>query len=283
LGEIDVLLLLGELRGHQENLAGTEELHKALAQARSIGDVWRQARVLGELGWSQPDFQQALASWEEATRLFRQVGDWHNLVVYLGVLANSLISNDEIESARKYLEEASTLTQQLKGKTEMASILTAYGRIALIEGDFEGARTKFQECAVTADELGNHSEYVWTNTLLGYVALRERNKTAARDYFYNCLREFHTARDVEGLAYVMEAVAILFSEVGQLKRSAQLIGWTNARHEERGYRRPKLEQEDVDKVILACIAKLGKAAFSEAYEEGKKMSLDEAVAYALKD
>ncbi len=51
LGEIDALLLLGELRGHQENLAGTEELHKALAQARSIGDVWRQARVLGEFGW----------------------------------------------------------------------------------------------------------------------------------------------------------------------------------------------------------------------------------------
>jgi hypothetical protein len=97
------------------------------------------------------------------------------------------------------------------------------------------------------------------------------------------LQEFHAAKDVEGVAYVMEAVAILFNEVDQLKQSARLIGWANARHEEHKYRRPKLEQEDVDKVILACTAKLGKAAFSEEYEEGKSMSLDEAVAFALKD
>jgi hypothetical protein len=116
---------------------------------------------------------------------------------------------------------------------------------------------------------------------LGYVALREGNETIARRYFYNSLQEFHAAKDIEGVAHVVEAMAILLNEIGQPKKSARLIGWANARHEERGYWRPKLEQEDVDKVILACIAKLGKAAFSEAYEEGKKMSLDEAVAYAL--
>ena len=283
LGEIDALLLLGDLLGHQEILDGTEEIHEALAQARSIGDVWRQARGLGELGWVQPDFQRALASWEEAARLFRQVGDWHNLIVYLGILAHSLISNDEIASARKYLEEASELAQHLKGKSEMVHVLTAYGRIAFIEGDFEGARTRFQECAVTFDELGNRYEYIWTNTLLGYVALREGNEIAARDYFYNCLREFHADQDVEGVEYLVESMAILFNEVGQLKQSAQLIGWVNARHEERSYRRTKLAQDEVDKVILACTAKLGKAAFSEVYDEGKRMSLDEAVAYALKD
>jgi hypothetical protein len=283
LGEIEALLVLEDIQGHLEDFYQSEELHEALAQARSIGDVWRQARALGDLGWIQPDFQQALACWEEATRLFRQVGDWYNLAFYLGVLANSLVLNDEIESARKCLEEVSALAQQLKGKTEMLSVLPAYGRIALIEGDFERARAKFQEYAVTADELGNRSAYIWTNTDLGYVALREGNETIARGYFYNSLQEFHADKDVEGMAYVVEAMAILFNEIGQPKKSARLIGWANARPEERGYWRPKLAQEDVDKVILACIAKLGKAAFSEAYEEGKKMSLDEAVAYALKD
>jgi len=37
----------------------------------------------------------------------------------------------------------------------------------------------------------------------------------------------------------------------------------------------------VDKVIAACLAKLGEVAFSEAYDEGQKMTLDEAVAFAL--
>ena len=43
------------------------------------------------------------------------------------------------------------------------------------------------------------------------------------------------------------------------------------------------EQADVDKIIAACIAELGEVAFSDAYDEGQKMSLEEAVAYALQE
>jgi hypothetical protein len=34
-------------------------------------------------------------------------------------------------------------------------------------------------------------------------------------------------------------------------------------------------------MIAACLAKMGEIAFSDAYDEGQKMTLDEAVAYAL--
>jgi hypothetical protein len=37
----------------------------------------------------------------------------------------------------------------------------------------------------------------------------------------------------------------------------------------------------VDQIIAACLAKIGEVALSEAYEAGKKMTLDEAVALAL--
>jgi len=39
----------------------------------------------------------------------------------------------------------------------------------------------------------------------------------------------------------------------------------------------------VDKIIAACLSKMGEAAFSDVYEKGKKMSLDEAVALALEE
>jgi len=39
----------------------------------------------------------------------------------------------------------------------------------------------------------------------------------------------------------------------------------------------------VDKIIAACLAKTGEAAFSDAYDEGQKMTLNEAVAYALEE
>jgi hypothetical protein len=39
----------------------------------------------------------------------------------------------------------------------------------------------------------------------------------------------------------------------------------------------------MDKIIAACVAKMGEVAFSDAYDEGQKMTLDEAVAYALQE
>jgi len=43
------------------------------------------------------------------------------------------------------------------------------------------------------------------------------------------------------------------------------------------------EQSEVDKIIAACLAKMGEVTFSDAYDEGKKMSLNEAVVLAVKE
>jgi len=45
--------------------------------------------------------------------------------------------------------------------------------------------------------------------------------------------------------------------------------------------RPFIEQADVDKIIAACLIKMGEVAFSDAYDEGQAMTLEEAVTYAL--
>jgi hypothetical protein len=63
--------------------------------------------------------------------------------------------------------------------------------------------------------------------------------------------------------------------------AARLIGWADALREQIKDRRPLLEQTDVDQIIASCLVKMGEIAFSDAYDEGQAMTLDEAVAYAL--
>ena len=48
---------------------------------------------------------------------------------------------------------------------------------------------------------------------------------------------------------------------------------TDATRKEIHDTRPRLEQADVAKVIEACLTKMGEVAFSDAYDEGKKMTL----------
>ena len=44
--------------------------------------------------------------------------------------------------------------------------------------------------------------------------------------------------------------------------------------------RPPIEQMDTDKVIAACISELGDVEYTDAYRDGKKIDLDNAVALA---
>ena len=47
-----------------------------------------------------------------------------------------------------------------------------------------------------------------------------------------------------------------------------MIGWADATRKELSDTRPPLEQANVDKIIAACLFKMGEAAFSNAYDEG---------------
>jgi hypothetical protein len=63
----------------------------------------------------------------------------------------------------------------------------------------------------------------------------------------------------------------------------QLIGWGDARREKISGTRLHPEKADVDKIIAACKAQMGEVAFSDAYDAGQKMSLEEAVEYTLNE
>lgn len=65
------------------------------------------------------------------------------------------------------------------------------------------------------------------------------------------------------------------------EHAARLIGWADAARERILDPRPFLEQANADQIIAACLARMGEAAFADAYEEAEQMILEDAVGYAL--
>ena len=139
-GEFDALALLG---GASQFVAGMEQKweydRQALAVARSLGDIWRQGWVLGNMGWDQRDPQRSRQYWDEAIALFRQAGDWRSLAETLGISGFTDLSNGNLESAQKSLDEAYEINQRINYK-EMEFVLTGKGMLALLRGEFELAR-----------------------------------------------------------------------------------------------------------------------------------------------
>ena len=132
-------------------------------------------------------------------------------------------------------------------------------------------------------ESGDRIMYLWARSHLGHLALRQGNLSEARDIFSETTRGFFQGKNDIGIIFNLEGVAGLYAAAHKHKQAAILIGWSDAAREKIGDRRPPIEQDDVDRDIAACLAKIGEVAFAEAYEEGKAMSFDEAVEFALKE
>jgi predicted ATPase/DNA-binding SARP family transcriptional activator len=280
-GEVDGLNLRGFISISDGDKKVEYYCQQALALARSLGDLVRQATALNIMGWAQNDLKRGITCWEEAIPLYREMGNWRPLANCLGRVGLSLVMDGEIEPAQKYLDEASSLYRQLNIHADQRQLISAYGLLAVLRGDYAEARAFFQENARVAKELGNRLDYLWSNARIGDAELREGNLIEARRVFAETAQEFQKDKYTIGLVFILQCMASLYIAVGKPERAARLIGWADATRQGIGDTRPSLEQADVDRDVAAIVARIGKAAFDEAYHEGCVMILDEAVAFAL--
>jgi tetratricopeptide (TPR) repeat protein len=220
---------------------------------------------------------------EQAILLFRQCEDWGRLVIALSKFGNSILLNGDVGLAQQRLDEALRLSNQMNNKDAKAVLLSSLGRTSMVRGEYGQAHRYLRAALALWEDLGTRMLVLWSKSFLGYLALYEGNLTEARSIFTDTAREFYNDKSEIGVAFTLEGVAGLCNAEGKPERATRLIGWADATREKISDNRPLLEQADVEKIIAACIARMGKTAFSDVYKEGKKLSLDAAVVYALRE
>lgn len=151
----------------------------------------------------------------------------------------------------------------------------------MARGDYNLARVNIEEELIISEELGLRMDALWSRAHLGYLALAEGNINEAREHFASTAQTFHEDQNQIGVVFSLEGMARLYTAVDKPHLAARLVGWADASRETVDESRPLLEQAEVKQTISACLARLGKAAYSEAYHAGRKMSMAEALALAL--
>ncbi len=281
-GEIDALTILGGVYFFRGVYVEAGKLYQeALTLSQSLGDLWRQAKVYYFLGWDHSNYQRSFDYWQKAMVLFREAGDKRSLMILLCQIALVRVVNGDIGLAQKNLDEAALLfplNSQIEGR---GYFHIAKSILALEHGDYEQAHALLQEALIYSEKSGNRSDYLWTLVRSGHLSLREGKTREARDVLAETAKEFQKIGETIAVVFALEGMAGVLLAIGNLKNAARLIGWAEATRKEINDTRPLLEQRDVDKVIAACISRMGEVAFADAYDEGQVMTLDEAVALAL--
>jgi tetratricopeptide (TPR) repeat protein len=263
--------------------ARTESHKQALALARSTGDLSRQAFALSMLGWDQRDPDRGCAYWQEAIALLRQNGDWYDLARTLGILGFTVLSNGDVESAEKLLDEAYEVNQQSGDRRGSEFILTGKSQLSVLRGDYAQARAFLEQNCEMQQESGNRMGYLWGRARLAHVDLREGKVAEAHRTLTDVIRDFKTDHNKNGLAFALDNMALLRVATHNYLQAPPLIGWSDATRQEIGDPRQRLQQDELDQSIATLIKELDVAAYQEGYAFGSRMTLDEAVRYALQN
>ncbi len=227
------------------------------------------------------DTAPAKAWLEEAQLIYRELGDSWGIADSRYLLGNVLATEGQWARAQEIFEESRRAFREL-GDDHFTLIATrALAWMCEELGDIERYRALTEENLELARATGNERmEARALNSLADFV--REEGRVGdALSMQREALRIDVAFDEFYGIALDLAGIAMTFAVTGRRQASVALVSSVEALHVEMGAAIPSYLAGDNDKAVAVARAELDEAAFAKAWEEGRKLTLDEAVALAL--
>jgi predicted ATPase/DNA-binding CsgD family transcriptional regulator len=280
------LLAAGAMTMYQGDLPQAQLLlEESIAIGREVGRAAKRtlALALAVLAYGallQGHLGAARELAEEGVRLFREVGEAWGTALALNHLGRATLELGDPVAARPLLEESAALFRA-GNMQRLALPLNTLGRVALRQGDDTGARAYCEEALAVARATGDELFIAEALAELGTVALHVGDSGQATALYQQSLALIWTRGYRECIAEDLAGLATASSLLGQPERAARLFGAVEAVREVSGIRLSPLPRADYDRAVEGIRAHLDEATFAQAWEKGRAMPLEQAIAEAL--
>jgi predicted ATPase/class 3 adenylate cyclase len=240
-------------------------------------------RLLGVVAYARKDFERATRHLRESIALSREVGDKRRVASSLHQLGNVLSDQGNYLMAKELYEEALALTRELDNKPAIATLLVSMGAEFLLQGDPERGAALNEEAARLYRELGQKGGLQYALDNLGWAALMRGDHRRAEAFSKECLQLCLDLGDKLVAAEALEALACSFGARGETERVPRLFGAARTLREEVGYRHDPREHAIREPYLSSARSRLAAEAWELTWKEGRTMTLEEAVSYALEE
>jgi predicted ATPase/DNA-binding SARP family transcriptional activator/DNA-binding CsgD family transcriptional regulator len=262
---------------------GRRWLERGLARSGASPTAVR-AKALGEAGFMaayQGD-PRAVALLEESLALSKDLGDKTGMAISISNLGHA-VAYPGHERMRTLREEAEALLREPLDRRAAAYLLLFLGIAAETERDHEQVTLRIEEGLALFRELGDIRGAAMCLTVAGVDALHRGDSGRAAALFEEDLQLLRELRDKVGITFGLMGMAGVAALRGQPARAARLWGAAEALREVIGLplKTPATSRHDYEGYLTAARAGLDDAAFDAAWSEGRAMSPEEAIEYAL--
>ena len=262
-------------------------LEASLEMARTADDKYQIAWSLynlAVLSYRAGDWAQMRRYTEESLVLFRELGIAWGVSNAFWQLGYAAYSSGEYESARSLFEQSLEWARKDNIPAVMAFALNSLGELERLRGDYASATVLYTECAQLRRRMGHRINLATSLINLGQVALHESDHVRARPLFEEAGAIYQQLElGDQYLVRVLAGFAGVAGVAGKHEQAARLFGAVEAIYEAQERKMGLVERAEYDRIIAKVRSQLDEATFNAAWEEGHKMTLEQAVAYALEE
>ena len=266
----------------EEGRRATQEL-VALPSARA--DQRLRARgmsALGSLAYWKGDYRLAQEAYEEALAIYRDLEDPRGTAESLINLAYLAGAQRQYARVHSVIEEAVDIARRAGLRREAAEAAGLLGLARSSQGDHEGALAASREALEGFEAEGDLYRANEVKSRIGAIYLQMGRVDEADAHLRESLAERGEVPGAVGMV-TMNFLAAVASSRGDHHRSLRLFGFAQAVTERMGTSPPIGLFMQYGDLINLSMAAVDQRTAEELVAEGKAMSEEEAVAYALEE
>lgn len=260
-------------------------VEEGLTIARSTGDAWLIGSLLYQRGFlltGRKEDQAAREALEESLMLFKSAGDLHGAAAASYHASRIYFREGDWARARQEREASLPFLRQAKDRRYVWFMVNGLGEIARAEGNYDLAKGFYDEGLELARELGAKFQMALATANAGYVALYDGKVAYAQALFAESLE---LAREVDyggTTACALLGFAGVAAASKNARRAVQLLSAVNRMLTE-GDRRIFTPADEAEYRRHLAIAReqLDDAVLNAAWEQGRALTLEQAIEYAL--
>ncbi len=237
--------------------------------------------ILGLVRRNQGEYVEARSVLEESLAIFRELGDRPHVADSLLTLGIVACRQGDYPRATRLLEESLTLFRESEDERGIASALNNLGIVARYEGNYHRAVALHEESLALLEELGDKGGIGFSLYILGLAAHCQGYHERALTLLKRSLTMQRELGDRGGIARCLEGLAEVVCSQGKHERAGRLFGAAEALREVIGAPLPPSDRSDYDRHLNVARDALGEEAFTTAWTQGRAMTLEQAIAYAL--
>ncbi len=246
-----------------------------------------RAKALGEAGFVAvyEGDPRSIPMLTEALDLYKEIGDQTGMLATVDNLGHALAYHADPETAAAVKAEVEALLADSGDRTVAAHLAHFLGLAAATEKDFDEMRLRWEEALAIYRELGDTRNIALCLPSLGHLMLLYHDFEEAERLFEEGLALERRIKHKTVIFFHLLGLAAVATHRDHLRRAAKLFGAGEALREAAGLSPKPVAKHSYDyEGYLATVRTgLDEPNFDAAWSEGRAMSLEQAIEYALSE